>query len=124
MFDMKRMFAAALLIAVSATAAGARDSEIEYPEGALGYNALMAKDYSTAAEQLKESAAHKDDPARLINYGYVLAKTGQMEKAASQFKRAMSVDNVELIVADGSTVDSRELARKALEALETDGLGR
>ena len=121
---MKRMFAAALLIAVSATAAGARDREIEYPEGALGYNDLMAKDYSTAAEQLKESAAHKDDPARLINYGYVLAKTGQLEKAASQFKRAMSVDNVELIVADGSTVDSRELARKALEALETDGLGR
>lgn len=121
---MLKIVAAALLFATGATAAGAKDREIEYPEGALGYSALMSKDYSTAAEQLKASVAHKDDPARLINYGYVLAKTGQREKAEAQFRRALSVENVELIVADGSTVESRELARKALEALENDELGR
>lgn len=118
---MKTMFAAAMVLAATASAAVAQNAEIEYPEGALGYGALMSQDYSTAEQQLRAYAAHKNDPARLINYGYVLAKIGQIDKAEKQFKQALSAENVELIVADGRTVHSRELARRALQTLKSDG---
>jgi Tfp pilus assembly protein PilF len=120
---MKSILGIALVI-VAASPAYARDVEIEYPAGALGYKALITEDYSTAAKQLKASVAAENDPARLINYGYVLAKMGDRDAAAKQFKRAMSVDNVELIVADGRTVDSQSLARQALDALRSDSLGK
>lgn len=119
-----KILAAATILAATASAAAAEDREIEYPEGALGYRALMSQDYSTAEQQLRAYAAHKNDPARLINLGYVLAKTGQLDKAEQQFKQALSADSVELIVADGSTVESRELARRALETLKSQGFGR
>jgi hypothetical protein len=67
---------------------------------------------------LTSYAAHKDDPARLINYGTVLAKTGRMDEAAKQFKRAMEADEIELILADGRTITSREAAVRALRALD------
>src|SRR5687768_9726037 len=119
---MKTVLGIALIIA-AALPASARNAEIEYPEGALGYKALITEDYSTAAKQLKASVVPENDPARLINYGYVLAKMGDRENAAKQFKRAISVDNVELIVADGRTVDSQTLARQALDALRSNNLG-
>lgn len=123
---MKKIMVSALVLALAAaSAAGAKDREIEYPEGALGYGAIMSEDYATAERQLRDYQAHKDDPARLINFGQVLAKTGRVEQAAKQFKRAIEADNVELILADGRTIESRKAALRALESLNlTDGNAR
>lgn len=121
---LTQTFVLLLGVASLSTAAFARDGEVEYPEGALGYGAILAQDYPKAEEQLRDYRAHKDDPARLINYGTVLANTGRPDKAARQFKRAMQVDNVELVLADGTVVTSRDAALQALRALQRGDAAR
>jgi Tfp pilus assembly protein PilF len=92
--------------------------EIGYELGALGYDALIAGDYSTAETQLRaRKGVAKNDPARLINLGQVLAQTGRVAEAERMFRRASEADEVELILADGSRVSSWEAADKALRSL-------
>lgn len=99
-------------------AAAADSGEIGYPKGSLGFNALVEADYSTAESQLRaRNQVAKNDPARLINLGVVLAKTGRAEQAARLFERAMEAEEVELILANGEQVSSRQAARRAMRAL-------
>ncbi|HUE78653.1 MAG TPA: tetratricopeptide repeat protein [Sphingomicrobium sp.] len=117
------MLFGAAMFASPATAAD--PAEIGYPKGSLGFNALVEADYSTAESQLRANKrVAKNDPARLINLGVVLAKTGRAEQAARLFERAMAADEVELILASGEQVSSRDAARRAMRALNAMHLDR
>ncbi len=50
------------------------------------------------AQLRKEVRVPRDEPARLINHGHVLAKTGRMAEAAKRFEKAMRAEEVELIL--------------------------
>ncbi len=116
------ILAAAGLVAVTAAPAGAEQAEIGYPKGSLAYKAIVTADYVRAESQLnKEVRIPRDDPARLINHGQVLAKTGRLAEAATLFRKAMAADEIELILADGRVMSSREAARRALQSVSVGG---
>jgi tetratricopeptide (TPR) repeat protein len=65
------------------------------------------------------SAADPHDAAVLINLGIAYAHAGDDAKARAAFEQALACHQViELDTADGTTTDSRRLARKALKMLE------
>jgi len=102
----------ALAISVPASA---EPQEIEYPKGSLAYEALVSADYGRAEEQLRaDNRVHSNDPARLLNYGLLLAKTGRTAEARKLFKQVLAEDEIELILADGETEGSHEVARRGL----------
>jgi Flp pilus assembly protein TadD len=118
------VLAAAALVAGTAAPAGAEQAEIGYPKGSLAYKAIVTADYVRAESQLnKEVRIPRDDPARLINHGQVLAKTGRLAEAATLFRKALAADEIELILADGRVMSSREAARRALESVSVGGPG-
>lgn len=107
-----------LALAPAPSAAAVPVGEIEYRQGALGYDALVSGDYRSAEQQLRgaDDVMH-NDPAWLINYGQVLARTGRTEEAAAKFRQAMAQDDAELVLADGRVMSSREAASAALKKL-------
>ena len=67
----------------------------------------------------KASAADPNDAAVLINLGIAYAQAGDDIKARAAFKQALACHEViELDTADGTSTDSRRLARKAIKMLE------
>jgi Tfp pilus assembly protein PilF len=67
----------------------------------------------------KASAADPHDAAVLINLGIAYAQAGDEAKARAAFEQALACDEViELDTADGTSTDSRRLARKAIKMLE------
>ena len=97
------------------------EGEIGYSKGALGYDALVAGDNQTALEQLEAAdGVHQNDPARLINLGQAYVRTGRMGDAAKMFMAAMNSNrSFDLLLADGSVMNSREAAEKALAQLNS-----
>ena len=94
---------------VEAVAGPQADYDVGYEELVSNENAAARK----AIENCDELA--ENDPARLINHGIALARTGEYDAARAEFKTAaMARDSVELQTAGGAWVDSRHLARKAL----------
>ncbi len=77
----------------------------------------MKSDFATAERQIRQSGLSKYDPGRAFNLGLVLAKTGRTDAATKQFMRVLAEDEVELILADDSSMGSHEAARRALAAL-------
>jgi hypothetical protein len=55
--------------------------------------------------------------ARLINLGQIYANTGRKDDAIRVLTQVLSQDDVELVLADGGTIGSREAARKSLALL-------
>jgi hypothetical protein len=108
---------AAMAIALASPAAAQQQSEIGYPAGSLGFDAIMKSDFAAAERQIRESGLSKYDPAVSLNLGLVYAKTGRTEKAAKQFLRVLSEDEVELILANESSISSHDAARRALATL-------
>lgn len=114
----KKILFAAVAVIMMTGSATAEPGEINYPKGSLGYDALLAADYETAEAQIRSAeGVSKRDPARLINLGLVLARTGQTERAALLFQRAMTADEVTIILADGREMSSYEAARLAQKSL-------
>jgi len=67
----------------------------------------------------KASAADPHDAAVLINLGIAYAQAGDETKARAAFEQALTCHEViELDTADGTSTDSRRLARKAIKMLE------
>lgn len=98
-------------------AAAAQQREIGYPKGSLGVEAILNADYAAAERQLDDFRVYKDDPGRLINLGFVFMKTGRTQDAARHFEQVLEQDNVDMIVADGRTMYSHDIARRALSQL-------
>ena len=117
---IKMMFAAALAVSVaSPSVAQDRSGEVGYPAGALGYDALVRGDVRTAEVQLERgNGVAANDPARLINLGYVHMRAGRLISAQTLFQTVRDSDEhftVEL--ANGETADTRDVARRALGRL-------
>lgn len=108
-----------LSIACLASAALANPGgEIGYPEGSLGYDALVKANYDAAEQQiLLDSRIAKNDPARLINLGQIYWKTGRIDLAIRVLEAAMRSDDVELVLANGEIMSSRDAARKTLATI-------
>jgi Tfp pilus assembly protein PilF len=114
-------FTLCLIAAAVATPAAANgpEREIGYARTALGYEALMRADFSTAETQLEaRRGIAANDPARLLNLAHVHWRTGRLASARALFesvrdhRRHFAVE-----LADGSVRDSREVARIALERM-------
>lgn len=95
--------------------------EIGYAKGALGYDALIAGDTKTALAQLEAAnGVSERDPARLINLGQAYARTGRAGDAAKMFMAAMDSNrSFDLVLADGTVLNSRKAAKLALNDLNS-----
>ncbi|KWV94159.1 MULTISPECIES: hypothetical protein [unclassified Erythrobacter] len=113
----------ALALLVQGPVDAAKTPQAEYD---VGYEELVANDNLAAREIIENSdELAEDDPARLINHGIALARTGNYEAARAAFEAAASARNsVELETAQGKWVDSRRLARKALAMLDKGEFAR
>ncbi len=113
--------AVAAIIAVALAGQGVAAAG-EAPEATyqVGYEQLVDGNNRAAIEtiQANEEIAN-DDPARLINLGIALARTGDFDAARRHFEAARDhEERFELETASGDWVDSRTLARKGLAMLE------
>ena len=59
-----------------------------------------------------------------MNLGIALAKQGRKGEAAKQFNKVLLEADVEMVVADGKSVMSHDLARYALASLQNGVLSR
>lgn len=113
---------AAAMLPTLASAAFAQPAELEYPEGSLAFQAIVSQDFAGADAKLRsEARIPRDDPARLINHGYVLAKMGRTADAAKLFEEAARARSVELVLADGREMSSRQAALMALRSVSGGG---
>ena len=118
---MNKFIVAAIAVAIASPAvAQDRNGEVGYPLGSLGYDALVGGDLASAETQLERaSGVAINDPARLINLGYVHMRAGRWVSAQMLFQTVRDSDNhftVEL--ANGQTADTRDVARRALGRLQ------
>ena len=97
---------------------------VQAPDPAPGYTAIMGADYATAERDIRGADVSKYDPARLINLGVVFAKTGRREAAERSFKRVLMQDEVQMILVNGQTASSHDVASRALASLENGVLSR
>lgn len=109
----------AAALAAPAAASDRPEREIGYARTALGYEALMRADYTTAESQLEARRSISiNDPARLLNLAHVHWRTGRVASARAMYesvrdhRRHFAVE-----MADGSVRDSREVARMALDRM-------
>jgi Flp pilus assembly protein TadD len=121
---MKLLFLSALATLSSAGIAQAQaptDGEIGYARGSLGYDALISGDNDRAIAQiLADAKISRNDPARLINLGQAYARTGRTAEAAELFASVIKSRNeVDLILANGDVINSKDAAKKALAKLQS-----
>lgn len=111
--------ATGLFVISAPVLAAEADGEIGYSKGSLGYDALIAGDNQTALKQLEAANNVKEnDPARLINLGQAYARMGQTGDAAKMFMAAMNSNrSFDLLLADGTVINSRQAAKLALNSL-------
>jgi Flp pilus assembly protein TadD len=121
---MKALILAALptTALLAATPAAAQFAQVNDP--APGAASLLNSDYGNAEREIRAANVSKYDPARAINLGIALAKQGQKDAAAKQFNRVLMESDVEMVVANGETVMSHEVAQRALASLQNGALSR
>ena len=85
----------------------------------VAYEELVAGRNQEAVDKLRHSeAVESGDPAALINLGTAYARTGRADKALDSYRSAIvSSDRYDLELADGTWMDSRGAARKAMRNL-------
>jgi tetratricopeptide (TPR) repeat protein len=114
--------ALALALVAAAPSPVAASAQLQSPTeaGALATRPLAAGRTREAIAVLERaSAADPGDAAVLINLGIAYAHAGEEQKARAAFAQALACPEVvELQTADGTTTDSRRLARRALKMLE------
>lgn len=107
-----------LLAAMLGAAEPAQKVELEYAPGALGFRALVEGDLQLAERQLRAATpAMANDPAWLLNYGQLLAKSGRVNEASAVFRRVAAAPDNEVVLASGEVTGSREASRRALQRL-------
>lgn len=120
---MKLLLTGALVTGLMGVAAHAQPTtniETAYPKGSIGYEALVKGDNERAVSQILASAqVSRHDPAKLLNLGHAYARLGRMDEASALFTVVMqSRDSVDLVLADGRVMNSKEAARKAYARLQ------
>ncbi|MDQ3077396.1 MAG: tetratricopeptide repeat protein [Pseudomonadota bacterium] len=115
---MRNFLILASLSLLAAAPVSAQDrGEIGYPQGSLGFDALIAGDLRTAELQLRAGPAAKDDPAVLLNLGQIYVTTGRTEEAEAAFRRVLGSPNVELVLASGREMSSHRAASLGLRSV-------
>lgn len=111
--------AGALAMGATATASPDRSGEVGYARGALGYDALVAGDLRRAEQQIASAnSVATDDPARLINLAYIHMQTGRVRSAQALFEAVRDHrEHFMVELANGTTADTRDVARRALERM-------
>ena len=120
---MKLLLTGALVTGLMGVAAHAQPTmniETAYPKGSIGYEALVKGDNARAVSQILTSAqVSRHDPAKLLNLGHAYVRLGRMDEASALFTVVMqSRDSVDLVLADGSVMNSKDAARKAYARLQ------
>ena len=120
---MKLLLVSALIAGTMGTAVHAAPNmtgEILYPKESIGYEALMRGDNERAVFQIMANEQISNgDPAKLLNLGSAHARMGHTNEAAKIFKAVLeSRDSVDLVLADGSMMNSKVAARKAYASLQ------
>lgn len=117
---MKALCYSMLLIVASGSAAQAEQArEVAYPAKAIGYSALSSGDNQQAINDLVNGHISRHDPAFLLNLGQAYARSGRLAEAREMFRRAARKrDAVDLVLADGSVVNSKLAARQALATVQ------
>jgi hypothetical protein len=118
---MKALILAAALL-IPAPGVAAQFAQVNDP--APGSASLLSSDYANAEREIRASNVSKYDPARSINLGVALAKQGRKADAAKQFNKVLMEADIEMIVANGQSVMSHDLARHALASLDNGVLSR
>lgn len=118
---MKALILASALL-IPAPAVAAQFAQVNDP--APGSASLMSSDYAGAEREIRAAEVSKYDPARSMNLGIALAKQGRKDEAAKQFNKVLMEADVEMVVADGKSVMSHDLARYALSSLQGGALSR
>jgi Tfp pilus assembly protein PilF len=114
-----------ILAATLATPAIASDRnapaerEIGYARTALGYEALMRADYTSAEAQIEaQRRIAANDPARLLNLAHVHWRTGRVASARALYEQVRDHRrHFALELANGQVLDSRDVARLALDRM-------
>ena len=101
--------AAALPLAACASS-GAQMVENGVPRGSLGVAALERGDLARAEQLLLASSLERDDPARLINLGYVYMEQGRREEAMTAWRAALAAPRHRVV----ETMAGREVRTDAL----------
>lgn len=85
----------------------------------VAYSELAAGRTQEAMQKLEAAGAAKsDDPATLINLGAAYARAGMSAKALSAYRAAVTTPvRYDLQLADGTWVDSRFAARRAMHSM-------
>lgn len=99
-------------------------AEVALPAVPVAYDRLKAGDNDAAIREiLGDWSVRADDPSRLINLGTAYARVGRSKEAAAAYRAAIRSDvRYALELSDGSWIDSKEAAQKALARLQgTDG---
>lgn len=120
---MKLLLVRAFIAGTMVTVAHAEPNttgEIAYPKNSIGYEALMRGDNERAVFQIMANEQiSSGDPAKLLNLGSAYARMGHTDEAAKMFKAVFeSRDSVDLVLADGSVMNSKVAARKAFASLQ------
>lgn len=94
---------------------GAQLVENGVPRGSLGVAALERGDLARAEHLLVNSSLDSDDPARLINLGYVYMEQGRREEAMTAWKAALAAPRHRVVeTMAGHEVRTDALARQIL----------
>jgi hypothetical protein len=85
----------------------------------VAYEELAAgKNEEAVTKLLTNGTARSGDPAALINLGAAYARQGMTQQAVASFKAAVdSPERYDLELADGTWMDSRWAARKAMQGV-------
>ncbi|HEY1144491.1 MAG TPA: hypothetical protein VGE68_10750 [Sphingomicrobium sp.] len=111
---MIRIIAAAAVLFSTGAVAQSVTVVANTPE-ALGAHSIMTGDYAGAEQQIMTADVSPFDPARQINFGVVLAMTGRAAEAQKLFHQVLVEEPVDVTVASGATISSREAAERALD---------
>lgn len=119
---MKSLFASALIVTAFCGVAHAEpvvDGETAYPKAAIGYEALISGDNERAINDILSGNISRHDPALLLNLGQAYARSGRITEARELFRKAARKrDAVDLVLADGRVINSRQAARQALATVQ------
>ena len=106
---------AAALPLASCASSGAQLVENGVPRGSLGVAALERGDLARAERLLVNSTLASDDPARLINLGYVYMEQGRSEEAITAWRAALAAPRHRVVeTMAGHEVRTDALARQIL----------
>lgn len=112
-----------LVAAMLGAAEPAQMAELDYSRGALAYEALVKGDLQLAEKQLRTSAPEiRNDPAWLLNYGQLLARSGRVNEASAVFRRVAEAPDSEIVLASGEVTGTRDASRRALQRLRLSGI--